>query len=96
MCGFKNYHILFIYKSMYRSAVYCTERYYRTNQLVWISFPRLLLFMSQERVENQRYLGHVEEQMVECLASDMRLLQDLATTKRLAELIKQYNETQER
>ena len=47
-------------------------------------------------MENQRYLGRVENQMVECLASEVRLLQDLATTKRLAEFIKQYNETQER
>ena len=50
----------------------------------------------QERVENQRYLERVEEQMVDCLASEVRLLQDLPTTKRLADLIKQYDETQDR
>ena len=41
-------------------------------------------------------LSRLERDMVKCLSSDVRLLNDLATTKRLAELKKHYDETQER
>ena len=41
-------------------------------------------------------LNQLEQQMLDCLASDTRLLNDLATTKKLAELKKHYDETLER
>jgi hypothetical protein len=37
----------------------------------------------------------IEEQMLVYLASDTRLMNDLATTKKLADLKKQWDETQE-
>lgn len=43
-----------------------------------------------------RQLNELEEQMLDCLASDTRLLNDLATTKKLADLKKHYDETLER
>ena len=41
-------------------------------------------------------LDKLEHDMVEILSSDVRLLNDLPTTKKLAELKKQYDETEER
>lgn len=41
-------------------------------------------------------LAELEEQIVSCLSDDVRLLNDLPTTKKLAELKKQLEETQER
>jgi hypothetical protein len=43
-----------------------------------------------------KYLTELEEQMLHHLSSDVRLLNDLPTTKKLAELKKQYDETEER
>ena len=43
-----------------------------------------------------KYLKQLEEQMLSHLSSDVRLLNDLAVTKKLAELKKQYDETEER
>ena len=43
-----------------------------------------------------RQLNDLEEQMLVCLASDTRLLNDLATTRKLADLKKHYDETLER
>ncbi len=40
------------------------------------------------------HLSELEKQMVDCLSSDVRLLNDLPLTKKLAELKKQYDETQ--
>ena len=52
--------------------------------------------VSQERLDNMQHLQHLEQQMVDCLAGDVRLLNDLPATRKLAELKKQYEETQER
>ena len=41
-------------------------------------------------------LTSLEAQIIDCLFSDVCLLNDLSTTKKLAELKKQYDETQER
>ena len=44
-----------------------------------------------------KFLAEIEDQMLECLSrSEVRLMNDLNTTKQLAELKKQYNETLER
>ena len=50
----------------------------------------------QERIFNKKQLDQLEDQMLECLASDNRLLNDLATTKKLADMKKHYDETVER
>ena len=41
-------------------------------------------------------MGKLKEQIELLLSSDVRLLNDLQTTKKLLELKKQYDETQER
>ena len=41
-------------------------------------------------------LEGLEKQMIDCLSSDARLLNDLVATKKLAELMKQFDETVER
>ena len=64
---------------------------YKSINEIWTKF-----FIIQERLENMRYLKQLEDHRVECLSSDVRLLNELPTTKRLAEFIKQYDETQER
>ncbi len=43
-----------------------------------------------------KLLSDLEQQMISCLSSDVRLLNELSTTKKLAELKKQYDEAQER
>lgn len=43
-----------------------------------------------------QYLTNLEKQMIDYLSSDVRLLNDLATTKKMAELKKQHDETEER
>ena len=55
-----------------------------------------LLSFKQEKINNMRQLNDLEEQMLVCLASDTRLLNDLATTRKLADLKKHYDETLER
>ena len=42
------------------------------------------------------HMSSLETQMIDCLSSDVRLLNDLSTTKHMAELKKHYDETQER
>ena len=42
------------------------------------------------------YLDKLEQQMREQLSSDVRLMNDLQATRRLAELKKQFDETQEK
>lgn len=42
------------------------------------------------------YLEKLEQQMREQLSSDVRLMNDLQATRRLAELKKQFDETQEK
>ena len=49
----------------------------------------------QERIVLMKSQSTLEQQMINCLSSDMRLLNDLCTTKKLAELKKQYDEAQE-
>ncbi|XP_071504103.1 dynein axonemal heavy chain 5-like [Diadema antillarum] len=49
----------------------------------------------KERITNMKQLNQLEDQMLECLASDNRLLNDLATTKKLADMKKHYDETLE-
>ncbi|XP_030850579.1 dynein heavy chain 8, axonemal isoform X3 [Strongylocentrotus purpuratus] len=49
----------------------------------------------KERISNMKQLDQLEDQMLECLASDNRLLNDLATTKKLADMKKHYDETVE-
>lgn len=41
-------------------------------------------------------MDSLEKKMRDCLSSDVRLMQDLPAIKKLAELKKQYEETQER
>ncbi|XP_077863125.1 dynein axonemal heavy chain 5-like [Saccoglossus kowalevskii] len=53
------------------------------------------LSLSQEKIENMEHLESLEKQMLECLAGDTRLLNDLVTTKKLAEMKKHYDETLE-
>lgn len=43
-----------------------------------------------------KQLNELEEQMLNCLASDTRLLNDLAMTRKLADMKKHYDETLER
>ncbi len=43
-----------------------------------------------------KLLSDLEQQMISCLSSDVRLLNELSTTKKLAELKKQFDEAQER
>ena len=50
----------------------------------------------QERQENMIFLDKLEQQMRDNLSSDVRLMNDLQATKKLAELKKQYDETIER
>ena len=57
-----------------------------------LNLPALCL---QEKEENMLYLDKLERQMREQLSSDVRLMNDLQATRRLAELKKQYDETQE-
>ena len=55
-----------------------------------------LVFILQEKEENMFYLEKLEQQMREQLSSDVRLMNDLQATRRLAELKKQFDETQEK
>ena len=45
---------------------------------------------------NLKNLEELEQEMVQCLSSEVRLLKDLSATKKLAELKKQHEETEER
>ena len=54
------------------------------------------VFHCQERLENLQHMEKQKEQIEELLSSDVRLLNDLQATKKLIELKKQYDETQER
>jgi len=54
------------------------------------------LYVCQEREENMELLARLERQCRTNLSSDVRLMNDLAATKKLAELKKQYDETMER
>ncbi len=56
----------------------------------------VMLFSVQERLTFMKLLSDLEQQMISCLSSDVRLLNELSTTKKLAELKKQYDEAQER
>ncbi|XP_074662754.1 uncharacterized protein LOC141915202 [Tubulanus polymorphus] len=53
----------------------------------------------EETILNEEYLGHMEvlkkidDEMVTCLGSDIRLMNDLSTTKKLADLKKHYDES---
>ncbi|XP_070568705.1 dynein axonemal heavy chain 5-like isoform X4 [Ptychodera flava] len=51
--------------------------------------------LAQEKIENMKDLEALEKQMLNCLAGDTRLLNDLVTTKKLAEMKKHYDETLE-
>ncbi|KAL4232681.1 hypothetical protein ACF0H5_007369 [Mactra antiquata] len=51
--------------------------------------------LRQERQENMEFLDKLEKQMRTNLSSDVRLMNDLQATKKLAELKKQYDETVE-
>ncbi|KAK6187606.1 hypothetical protein SNE40_005595 [Patella caerulea] len=51
--------------------------------------------LRQEKFENMKLLERLEKQMRELLSSDVVLLKDLQSTKRLADLKKQYDETLE-
>ena len=50
----------------------------------------------QERLENLEHMEKLKDQIEELLSSDVRLLNDLHATKKLLELKKQYDETQDR
>ena len=51
--------------------------------------------MLQERITLMKSLTTLETQIIDCLSSDVCLLNDLSTTKKLAELKKNFDETQE-
>ncbi|XP_064629693.1 uncharacterized protein LOC135488785 isoform X2 [Lineus longissimus] len=60
--------------------------------------PRLeeeRVVLVKDWLENMEAMEKIEEQMLVCLSSDTRLMNDLATTKKLADLKKQWDETQE-
>lgn len=58
----------------------------------------LLIFFNgkQERKENLELMEKLEKSMLESLSSDIRLMNELPATKKLAELKKQYDETLDR
>lgn len=56
----------------------------------------LLYFVEQERKENLELMEKLEKSMLESLSSDIRLMNELPATKKLAELKKQYDETLDR
>lgn len=47
-------------------------------------------------VTNMEFLNKIEQQMLANLSSDLRLMNDLNATKKLADLKKQFDETEER
>ncbi|PIK47982.1 putative dynein heavy chain 5, axonemal-like [Apostichopus japonicus] len=49
----------------------------------------------KEQISNMTQLNELEKQMLDCLASDTRLLNDLAMTRKLADMKKHYDETLE-
>ncbi|KAL5010133.1 hypothetical protein ScPMuIL_012438 [Solemya velum] len=51
--------------------------------------------LRNERKENLQFLQRLEQQMKDSLSSDIRLMNDLQATKKLAELKKQFDETVE-
>ena len=55
----------------------------------------LITYMLQERITLMKSLTALETQIIDCLSSDVCLLNDLSTTKKLAELKKNFDETQE-
>ncbi|WAR07684.1 DYHG-like protein [Mya arenaria] len=57
--------------------------------------PQSLAAYAAERQENMEYLDKLERQMRTNLSSDVRLMNDLQATKKLAELKKQFDETVE-
>ena len=63
--------------------------FHHLKMLFWV-------FILQEKEENMFYLEKLEQQMREQLSSDVRLMNDLQATRRLAELKKQFDETQEK
>ncbi|XP_066278010.1 uncharacterized protein [Branchiostoma lanceolatum] len=50
--------------------------------------------LAQEKISNMERLALLEDQMLNLLASDTRLLNNLAVTKKLADMKKQFDETQ--
>lgn len=54
------------------------------------------MFILQERKENLELMEKLEKSMLESLSSDIRLMNELPATKKLAELKKQYDETLDR
>jgi dynein heavy chain len=69
------------------------DRFMRREKIRLDEEKRSLL---KERMANLKYLEELEREMVQCLSSEVRLLHDLASTKKLAELKKQHEETEER
>ncbi|KAI8520697.1 hypothetical protein Bbelb_004510 [Branchiostoma belcheri] len=51
--------------------------------------------LAQEKIANMERLALLEDQMLNLLASDTRLLNNLAVTKKLADMKKQFDETQD-
>jgi hypothetical protein len=51
---------------------------------------------SQEKCDNLRQFANLEQQTVTLLSSEQRLIDDLAATRKLMELRKLYEETEER
>jgi hypothetical protein len=54
-----------------------------------------LSFSLQEKEENMLNIDRLEKTMRQQLSSDVRLMNDLQATRKLAELKKQFDETQE-
>ena len=53
------------------------------------------MLVKQERLENMTKMEQLKEEMEAYLSSGVRLLNDLQTTKKLADLMKQDEETYE-
>ena len=56
----------------------------------------LIAVLAQERIENLTKMDELQHDMSRLLSSDVRLLHDLPTTKKIADLTKHFDETAER
>ncbi|XP_033113255.1 dynein heavy chain 5, axonemal-like isoform X2 [Anneissia japonica] len=92
-------HSLAAYTSVqyfYQTAEDCEEELLdRFMQLEKARLEEDRITYAKEKIANMQQLEDLEKQMLECLAGDKRLLNDLQTTKKLAEMKKHYNETLE-
>ncbi|XP_071954985.1 uncharacterized protein [Antedon mediterranea] len=80
----------------YQTAEDCEEELLdRFMQLEKARLEEDRVTYAKEKIGNMQQLEELERQMLECLAGDKRLLNDLQTTKKLADMKKHYDETLE-